>query len=216
MFEEMQLLFSTQLHTMLYTILLAAITILAVLNPFGNLPQFIAMTEELETSLRQSLFRNILYTSFIIVVLFLLSGPFIMRYLFNVDLNDLRIAGGLLLILVSLKNLLFQSHKATTHYTTTNKSELLSQSIVPMAFPMLVGPGTLSTSIVISEENGTFVALSAVVVAFVFMLILFHFAATIERVLGKLVLHVFSRIALVFIMAMGVKIMIIGLKATLL
>ena len=74
----------------------------------------------------------------------------------------------------------------------------------------------LSTSIVISEENGTFVALSAVVVAFVFMLILFHFAATIERVLGKLVLHVFSRIALVFIMAMGVKMMIIGLKATLL
>ncbi|HIS08822.1 MAG TPA: MarC family protein, partial [Candidatus Scatomorpha intestinipullorum] len=134
-----------ELQSQLYSILLAAIAILAVLNPFGNLPQFIAMTEELETSLRQSLFRNILYTSFVIVIIFLLIGPFIMRYLFNVDLNDLRIAGGLLLILVSLKNLLFASHKAATHYETTDKSELLSQSIVPMAFPMLVGPGTLST-----------------------------------------------------------------------
>ncbi len=208
MFGEMWIL------TQLYSILLATITILAVLNPFGNLPQFITMTEELETSLRQSLFRNILYTSFIIVILFLLIGPFIMRYLFNVDLNDLRIAGGLLLILVSLKNLLFDSHKNSHHYETTDKSELLSQSIVPMAFPMLVGPGTLSTGIVISEENGTFITLSAVVAAFAFMLILFHFAATIERVLGKLVLHVLSRIALVFIMAMGAKMMIIGLKAT--
>lgn len=203
-----------ELQSQLYSILLAAIAILAVLNPFGNLPQFIAMTEELETSLRQSLFRNILYTSFVIVIIFLLIGPFIMRYLFNVDLNDLRIAGGLLLILVSLKNLLFASHKAATHYETTDKSELLSQSIVPMAFPMLVGPGTLSTAIVISEENGEILAICAVIAAFIFMLILFHFAATIERVLGKLVLHVLSRIALVFIMAMGVKMMIIGLKAT--
>lgn len=210
MFEELQPWILAQL----YSILLAAVTILAVLNPFGNLPQFISMTEELETSLRQSLFRNILYTSFIIVILFLLVGPFIMRYLFNVDLNDLRIAGGLLLMLVSLKNLLFAPHKNTHHYETTDKNELLSQSIVPMAFPMLVGPGTLSTGIVISEENGTFIALSAVVAAFAFMLILFHFSATIERVLGKLVLHVLSRIALVFIMAMGAKMMITGLKAT--
>ena len=203
-----------ELQSQLYSILLAAIAILAVLNPFGNLPQFIAMTEELETSLRQSLFRNILYTSFVIVIIFLLIGPFIMRYLFNVVLNDLRIAGGLLLILVSLKNLLFASHKAATHYETTDKSELLSQSIVPMAFPMLVGPGTLSTVIVISEENGEILAICAVIADFIIMLILFHFAATIERVLGKLVLHVLSRIALVFIMAMGVKMMIIGLKAT--
>ena len=82
-----------ELQSQLYSILLAAIAILAVLNPFGNLPQFIAMTEELETSLRQILFRTILSHSFLIVIIFLLICPFIKWYFFNVDFNDLRIVG---------------------------------------------------------------------------------------------------------------------------
>lgn len=82
-----------------------------------------------------------------------------------------------------------------------------------MAFPMLVGPGTLSTVVVLSEEKGLMLTIFAIIAAFAFMLVLFHFAASIERILGKLVLHVLSRIALVFIMAMGVKMILIGIKA---
>ncbi|RDU64344.1 MULTISPECIES: MarC family protein [Helicobacter] len=201
------------IESQLYSLLLIAITIIAVLNPFGNLPQFISMTDDLETTMRQSLFRNILYVAFVIVILFLLTGPFIMTFLFKIDLNHLRIAGGFLLILVSTKGLLLPSHKEMQQHEGLSKSELLNQSIVPMAFPMLVGPGTLSTVVVLSEEKGLILTIFAVVAAFAFMLGLFHFAASIERILGKLVLHVLSRIALVFIMAMGVKMILIGLKA---
>ncbi len=136
-----------------------------------------------------------------------------MTFLFKIDLNHLRIAGGLLLILVSTKGLLSPTHKEMQQHEGLSKSELLNQSIVPMAFPMLVGPGTLSTVVVLSEEKGLILTIFAVVAAFAFMLGLFHFAASIERILGKLVLHVLSRIALVFIMAMGVKMILIGLKA---
>ncbi|PZT49097.1 hypothetical protein B6S12_00445 [Helicobacter valdiviensis] len=198
----------------IYSILLGAVAIIAVLNPFGNLPQFISMTDELDKQMRQGLFRNILYTSFIIVIVFLLVGPFFMRYLFRVDLNDLKIAGGLLLILVSLKSLLFPPSKNDHHYENLNKQELLSHSVVPMAFPMLVGPGTLSTVIVLSEEKGMLSTIFSVFVAFIFMLVLFHFAATIERVVGKLVLHVLSRIVLVFIMAMGSQMILVGIKSS--
>ncbi|RAX57341.1 hypothetical protein CCZ01_06495 [Helicobacter monodelphidis] len=201
-------------ESQLHILLLAVVAILAVLNPFGNLPQFISMTEGLSALVRKKLFRNILYTSFVIVIVFLFLGPFIMTYLFRVSINDLRIAGGLLLILVSVKKLLLPAAtKDFSHYQGLSEEELLSRSLVPMAFPMLVGPGTLSTVVVIAEENGLYITSGAVCVAFVFMLILFHFAATIEKVLGKLVLHVFSRIALVFIMAMGVKLIITGVKA---
>ncbi|MDE5925269.1 MAG: MarC family protein [Helicobacter sp.] len=201
------------IESQLYSLLLIAITIIAVLNPFGNLPQFISMTDDLETTMRQSLFRNILYVAFVIVILFLLTGPFIMTFLFKIDLNHLRIAGGFLLILVSTKGLLLPSHKEMQQHEGLSKSELLNQSIVPMAFPMLVGPGTLSTVVVLSEEKGLMLTIFAVIAAFAFMLGLFHFAASIERILGKLALHVLSRIALVFIMAMGVKMILIGLKA---
>ncbi|WP_026943063.1 MarC family protein [Helicobacter rodentium] len=201
------------IESQLYSLLLIAITIIAVLNPFGNLPQFISMTDDLDTAIRQSLFRNILYVAFAIVISFLLAGPFIMKFLFKIDLNHLRIAGGFLLILVSTKGLLLPSHKEMQQHEGLNKSELLNQSVVPMAFPMLVGPGTLSTVVVLSEEKGLMLTIFAVIAAFAFMLALFHFAASIERILGKLVLHVLSRIALVFIMAMGVKMILIGIKA---
>ncbi|MCW0240365.1 MarC family protein [Campylobacter lari] len=201
----------SDIESEIYIILLASVAIIAVLNPFGNLPQFIAMTEGLDADTRKKLFRNIIYTAFCIVLVFLLSGPFIMKYLFKIDINDLRVAGGLILIIMSTKNLLFTpSSSQFQHYQGLSHKELLKKSIVPMAFPMLVGPGTLSTVVVISEDQN--LAIASVLLTFAFIFALFHFSATIEKVIGKLVLYVFSRIALVFIMAMGVKMIAIGVQ----
>ncbi|CAM3976553.1 MarC family protein [Campylobacter hepaticus] len=200
-----------QIHLMFF----AGITLLAVLNPFGNLTQFLAMSDGLSLKLRKKLFRTILYTAFAIVLIFLLSGPLFMNYIFRVSLDDLRISGGLVLIIMAIKNLLFSTKiamKDFSNYQNMDEEELLRQSLIPMAFPMLVGPGTLASVIVISEDKGVDIALGGIVIAFIFMFILFHFAATIEKIVGKLILHIFSRIAQVFIVAMGIKMVITGLK----
>ncbi|HEB7538057.1 TPA: MarC family protein [Campylobacter coli] len=199
----------------LYLMFFAGITLLAVLNPFGNLTQFLAMSDGLPLTLRKKLFRTILYTALAIVLAFLFSGPLFMNYIFRVSLDDLRVSGGLVLIIMAIKNLLFSTKLATQSfdsYQEMNEKEILRQSLVPMAFPMLVGPGTLASVIVISEDGGLDVAFGGVIIAFIFMFALFHFAATIERIVGKLILHVFSRIAQVFIVAMGCKMIIIGMK----
>ena len=80
-----------------------------------------------------------------------------------------------------------------------------------MAFPMLVGPGTLSTVVVMATEGGMRNTVAGVIVAFIFMGLLFYMAVFIEKLLGKLVLFVTARIMQVFIVAMGVKMMLIGL-----
>ncbi len=205
----------SDIESELYAIVLIAIALLAVLNPFGNLTQFIAMTDGMTLSMRQKLFRSIVYTACIIVLIFLLSGPYIMKYMFRISLDDLRIAGGVILVIMAIKNLLFPASMAiidVSHYQNLSESELLRKSIIPMAFPMLVGPGTLSTVVVMAGDKGMMVTIGAVIVAFVFMFILFHFAATIEKILGKLALHIVSRIVQVFIVAMGVKMIITGMK----
>lgn len=199
----------------LYLMFFAAITLLAILNPFGNLTQFLAMSDGLPLMLRKKLFRTILYTAFTIVLVFLLSGSLFMNYIFRVSLDDLRVSGGLVLIIMAIKNLLFSTKIATkdfSSYQDMDDKEILRQSLIPMAFPMLVGPGTLASVIIIAEDGGLDVALGGVMIAFIFMFILFHFAATIEKIVGKLILHVFSRIAQVFIVAMGFKMIIVGLK----
>ncbi|MBC5857190.1 MarC family protein [Campylobacter jejuni] len=199
----------------LYLMCFAAITLLAILNPFGNLTQFLAMSDGLPLMLRKKLFRTILYTAFTIVLVFLSSGSLFMNYIFRVSLDDLRVSGGLVLIIMAIKNLLFSAKIATkdfSSYQDMDDKEILRQSLIPMAFPMLVGPGTLASVIVIVEDGGLDVALGGVMIAFIFMFILFHFAATIEKIVGKLILHVFSRIAQVFIAAMGFKMIIVGFK----
>lgn len=199
----------------LYLMFFAAITLLAILNPFGNLTQFLAMSDGLPLMLRKKLFRTILYTAFTIVLVFLLSGSLFMNYIFRVSLDDLRVSGGLVLIIMAIKNLLFSTKIATkdfSSYQDMDDKEILRQSLIPMAFPMFVGPGTLASVIIIAEDGGLDVALGGVMIAFIFMFILFHFAATIEKIVGKLILHVFSRIAQVFIAAMGFKMIIVGLK----
>lgn len=202
-----------EIESNIHSILITSIAIIAVLNPFGNLPQFISMTEGVKTQFRQKLFRNIVLVAFCIVILFLLSGSIIMNYLFRVSINDLRVSGGIILMVMSLKNLLFSSaHNNYSNYKNLNFDELFKQSIIPMAFPMLVGPGTLATVVVISEDKNIFIAIGAILTAFIFMLTLFHYAATLEKILGKLVLYIFSRIALVFVIAMGFKMMVMGLK----
>lgn len=66
----------------------------------------------------KKLFRTILYTAFTIVLVFLLSGPLFMNYIFRVSLDDLRVSGGLVLIIMAIKNLLFSIKIATKDFSS--------------------------------------------------------------------------------------------------
>ena len=200
------------IESFIYAVFLSAIAIVAVMNPFGNLPQFLAMTDGMAVKVRQHLFRNIIITAFVIVMIFLFAGPAVMEYMFRVSLDELRIAGGLILVVMGIKNLLFPGAvKDFSHYQDMSEEELIRRSIIPMAFPMLIGPGTLSTIVVMAAEGGMKNTIAGILAAFFFMSVLFYFASFLERVLGKLVLFVTARIMQVFIVAMGVKMMLIGL-----
>ena len=200
------------IESFIYAVFLSAIAIVAVMNPFGNLPQFLAMTDGMAVKVRQHLFRNIIITAFVIVMIFLFAGPAVMEYMFRVSLDELRIAGGLILVVMGIKNLLFPGAvKDFSHYQDMSEEELIRRSIIPMAFPMLIGPGTLSTIVVMAAEGGMKNTIAGILAAFFFMSVLFYFASFLEKVLGKLVLFVTARIMQVFIVAMGVKMMLIGL-----
>lgn len=206
----------SNIESVVYAVFLASIAVVAVMNPFGNLPQFLAMTDSMPVKTRKHLFRNILITAFVIVMIFLFAGPLVMNYMFRVSLDELRVAGGLILVVMGIKNLLFPntSTRDYAHYQDMSEDELIRRSIIPMAFPMLIGPGTLSTVVVMAAEGGMKTTISGIIIAFIFMAVLFYMAVFIERLLGKLVLFVTARIMQVFIVAMGVKMMLIGLGVT--
>ncbi|MDR2401642.1 MAG: MarC family protein [Deferribacteraceae bacterium] len=188
---------------------MAVFALLAITNPFGNLPVFISMSDDLDGSAQAKLFRHIVFTAFAIVLVFAFIGTLIMDKFFQVTLSELRLAGGIILIVMGIKNLL--APREMKEHKLISPTDAVHERIIPLAFPMLVGPGTLSTVIVLRHEAGLIITVFSIVTTFAFMLLLFSKANLIERLLGKLSLFVLSRIMQVFIVAIGVKLMVVGI-----
>jgi multiple antibiotic resistance protein len=201
-----------ELYAQLPLISTSVFALLAILNPFGNLPVFISMSDDLDEPTRKKLFRSIVYTAAIIMLIFALIGQLVMEKFFNLNIAELRVAGGLLFLIMGGKNLLFPQ-VANDGKSVINYDEDVMKRIVPMAFPILVGPGTLSTLIIIHSEHGMIITFISIAVVILITFLLFISIKPIERVFGKLVLYVISRIMQVFIMAIGAKMLEIGLKS---
>ncbi|GAB7140437.1 MarC family protein [Deferribacterales bacterium RsTz2092] len=193
-------------------VIFIASAMIAITNPFGNLPMFIDMASDLTDGARRHLFRLIVYVGFAIVLVFALVGVPIMKHFFRLGVEELQVAGGILLLVLGIKNLLFPPGDADSANKPQRGEEAVHERIVPMAFPILVGPGTLSTVIILVDLHGFAKSFIGFFVAFVIIFIVFFLARYIERLLGKLVLFILSRIMQVFISAIGVSMIETGIR----
>jgi len=190
-----------------------AMTMIAILNPFGNVPLFIGLTEDMSKVTRKKLFKVIVITGFAIMAIFAIIGSFMMNNFFRVEMKEVKIAGGIILVIVALKNLLFpkKNNKKTEPHEELTEEEEIKQGIIPMAFPMLVGPGSLAGVLLIRQEVGIISSTLSCVVVFLIIHLLFSVADIIEKIFGELVLFVLSRVMQLFIMAVGIKTIISGI-----
>lgn len=194
-------------------VIMDATTLLAIMNPFGNVSLFVSMTEHMEKSFRKKLFNLIVYTGFSIVVLFGLVGDLMLKYLFKVEMTQIKVAGGLLLIIVAIKNLLAprkNKKKQEERQEDLSDEDELHKGIIPMAFPILVGPGSMATILIIKKESGVFMVILSAILAFVLIKLLLSYSHILEKIFGKLVLFVLARVMQIFIMATGVKLLSAG------
>ena len=108
-------------------IFINALTLIAVLNPFGNVPLFIGMTEGMEKEIRNKLFKMIAITGFFITWIFSLFGEFLMTNFYKINMNELKMAGGLILILMAIKNLIFSPQRKRTSEKQLSPDEQIKQ-----------------------------------------------------------------------------------------
>lgn len=194
--------------------ILSCASLIAVLNPFGNVPLFVSLTEHMKADTRQKLFKLIVYTGFTIIVVFSLVGDLMMTYLFRIEMKEIRMAGGIILIIAAIKNLLFSSKKTklkTQDDDQLTEQEEIQQGIIPLAFPMMVGPGSMTTILITRRDFGPLYALMVALVVFFIIQTLFKYSSFIEKIFGKLVLYVLGKVMQIFIMAIGIRIFFIGL-----
>ena len=150
--------------------------------------------------------------AFLILVLFALTGNIILKYVFRIEMADLQIAGGILLVLIAVKDLVFSSPRSFLVFrSATSAAEI---GCVPLACPLLAGPGAMVTILTIwkSPQAGPLAAIVAITVVLVSLRIILRYIDHVSKIMGKLITTAVAKIMLVFIAAIGVHMVVLGLS----
>ncbi len=187
----------------LRNLLEATLSIFIIMDPIGGVPIFMGLTENKTGEERKRLFKLALWIAYILLLIFTFSGTLILG-LFNITLTDFQIAGGFLLLAVSLKIL------TVGHYKNGSSRE--DVGVVPLACPLLVGPGAITAALVANAFFGTLPTFLAVTISFLLSSIVFFFAEGIYRFLGKTGSEVFSKIIAILMASIAIQYIRVGFE----
>ncbi len=191
--------------------------LIALVNPIGVTPIFYSMTAE-QTREQQN--RTAAITCFSIVVILLVSfffGNFILDT-FNISIDSFRIAGGGVVAMIALTmiNGKIGEHKINKEEKNENFDDYNNIAVVPLAMPIMAGPGSISATIVFGSTQHTLTSYlysSLTIVLFgLGCYILFRYSKPVIKKLGKTGSNVITRIMGLLLMSLGVEIITTGLR----
>ena len=172
----------------------------------GLLPVFVNLTQRLTTRQRAQVVTEAVVTALAVAVGFLLVSRVILD-LMGLALSDLMIAGGAILIVLSLRDLLVPEKPF--------KGAHESPGMVPLGVPLLAGPAVLTTVLLVKNQHGWRMTLVALVVNMVVVWILLRAAGWLMRHLGREGVQVISKIASLILTAFGVMLIRHGILSLL-
>jgi multiple antibiotic resistance protein len=177
---------------------LCFVPLFVAVDAFGILPLFMNLTEGIEPpKIRQIVYQSMI-TALIVAIVFILLGPVILKLL-GITVADFMIAGGTLLFIISIKDII-----------TTKKSsytiDLDSMGAVPIGVPLITGPAVLATSMLLINEHSLFITSLAITINILIAGGIFLSAPFINRVLGKTGSKTISKITSLLLAAIAVMI----------
>jgi multiple antibiotic resistance protein len=191
-------------------ILKSTITLFAIINPIGSIPLFLQLTSGMTPQERKRAFRTAILAASGILFVFIVAGDKILTEFFQVHLADLMAAGGLLLLIIAIDHLVFGA--LVRSVVTGEERDADHIGAVPIACPILAGPGAMMTVLLTFSEYGLFAATVSVLVVVGITWLILYFIDAIYSILGKTVCTVLSKILCLFIAAIGMRLLMQGLS----
>jgi len=182
----------------------AAIILFIIVDPFGNIPIFIGLTEDVPESQRRKVFDTACLVGFILLLVFAFTGQQIFN-IFGISIYSFEIAGGILLMIISIRLLISTNQQ---HDKTESPEEL---GAVPIAMPLLVGPGAITTTILNIQQYDYVVTVLSVLIVMAITWIILRGIGGIYKFLGKTGSLVITRVMALLIAAIAVQYILIGI-----
>jgi len=171
------------------------LSIFISMNVLGILPIYISFTGNIGIKEKKKIINKALSLTFLITMGFVIIGKFIFLII-GIETYDFLIAGGLILVIIAVLLLLDMAYKSPP--------EIKSIGVVPLATPLLAGPGLLTTSIVLVNIYGYFLTSVALIVNLAIAWIVLNFSSRVLSFLGKEGIRAISKIASLLLASLGV------------
>ncbi|MEL6616150.1 MAG: MarC family protein, partial [Bacteroidota bacterium] len=166
----------------------AFLPLFVAINIPGILPLYIGMTETFEQRQKQQLLVRALAAAAVLAVLMLFAGEVIFQTL-GISVDDLRVGGGLILLVIAITDLAFSDTKKRRGGRNGDSLEGRMDEgepdlpIVPLGIPLIIGPGAITTILVTESSVGTIPTLLSIGTNLSLVFVAFTFGPAILRVL---------------------------------
>ena len=184
----------------------AVITLVLVMDGFGNIPLFITALKKVAPERRTFVIFRELMIALAIMVFFLFCGKWFLRA-FGIHSYSLSIAGGIILFLISI-NLVFSTDTTGGEPKNDPKDEPF---IVPLAIPLVAGPAALSMVLILAAQHSKMVTLGAVVCASLVNMAILMCSFPLSKLLGQRGLTAIERLTGMILILMSVDMVLGGI-----
>lgn len=188
----------------------AFIGLFAIINPFSTGLIFVGLSAKLSSKERIRVAKKASVISALILLFFLISGSLIFKF-FDITLESFRIAGGLLVSFIGFKmiNPLPYNRQGKSEEKDTKRREDIA--VVPLALPMLSGPGAIATLLVLLSESSGLInwfglAVVIVLISFISYFVLIN--VNILKKLGETGINVIERLMGLIVIVIGIQFII--------
>ncbi len=203
------------LATELQSALRNLIALLAILNPIGAIPIFIALTNDETVAQRRATAKMAARAVAVVLIVAAFLGDYILRF-FGISIAAFQVAGGMVLMLLAFNML--QAKSSRYRHTPEEAAEGMQKeavAVVPLAIPLLAGPGTMVTVIIAHNKNHGWLAdgllvLDILIIALVAYAAL-RLAEPLTRRLGVTGINITTRIFGLLLAAIAVTFLANGL-----
>ncbi len=181
---------------------LSFVPLFVAIDVLGILPIFIALTEGLTEKQRKRLAVESTLAALVVSVIFALAGRPIFTFL-GITITDFRIGGGIILLVLAVTDLLFS--------TEERKRKETSIGVVPIGIPLIIGPAAMTTILLLVDTYGILLTMFSIFINLILVLIVFVNSNFVIRILGNAGSKAFAKIASLFLAAIAVMMIRVGL-----
>lgn len=200
----------------LAAIITAFTTMFIIIDPPGLAPLYMALTQGMDPAHRRAIGRRACLVAGVLMLVFLLLGEAVLAFV-GITIPAFRIAGGILLFLTALDMLFERRQKRREDNAGGGADPGHDPSVFPLAIPLIVGPGAITTIILFASraEGAVDFLVIALVLAANLLVVLatFAIAPMIERVLGRVGINVVTRVLGMLLAALAIQFILDGLRS---